>query len=219
MSDMRKDSWKEKQAWATLVGTRAAEALAQRNITAKFVATNEEAVEEARKFLTPGAKVGYGDSASLYESGILAMIKGGEYNVLEWDRPNTSYDEMKRIWREGFTADVFFTGVNAMTDSGIIVNLDSTGNRIAPVFFGPDKVVLLVGINKIVPTLEDAMARAHQASVINNIRWEMKTPCVKTGRCMDCQGKSRICAYTQIIETNGIPGRINVIIVGQSLGY
>lgn len=180
---------------------------------------HEEAVEEARRFLTPGAKVGHGDSASLYESGILALIKSGEYSALEWDRPDTPYDEMKRIWREGLSADVFFSGVNAMTDSGIIVNLDSTGNRTAPIFFGPDKIVLIVGVNKIVPSFEDALARAHQAFVINNIRWEMKTPCAKTGRCMDCQGKSRVCAYTQIIENNVTPGRINAIIVGQSLGY
>lgn len=221
MSDYRKESWREKQAWARIVGERAVAALANRNITGHYVATNEEAVAVARELLTPGCKVAYGDSASLYESGILALIKSGEYHVEEWDAPGVKYEEMRQFWLNGFTADVFFSGVNAMTDDGIIVNLDSTGNRIAPIFFGPQKVVLLAGINKLVPDLDAAFARAHQASAINNIKYaeSMKTPCVQTGRCMNCQGRYRGCAYTQVIENNIFPGRMHVIIVGQSLGY
>jgi L-lactate utilization protein LutB len=221
MSDFRKESWREKQTWARIVGERAVAALANRNITGHYVETNEEAVAVAKELLTPGCKVAYGDSASLYESGILAMIKSGEYHVEEWDTPDATLETMIPLFLNGFTADVFFSGVNAMTDDGIIVNMCSTGNRIAPIFFGPKKVVLLAGINKLVPDLDAAFARAHQGSVINNIKYAetMKTPCVQTGRCSNCQGRHRGCAYTQIIENNIYPGRIHVIIVGQSLGY
>lgn len=219
MSSIRTESWREKQALARLVGERAVTGLARRNITAEYVATSADAVMAAKARLTDGCKVAYGDSASLYESGILALIKSGAYAVAEWDRPGLSAEETHRLWVDGFCSDVFFSGVNALTDDGVIVNLDSTGNRIAPIFFGPRKVVLLAGINKLVRTRDEAFARAHQASVVNNIRWQMKSPCVQTGRCVDCQGPSRICAYTQIIENNVVPGRIHVIIVGESLGY
>jgi L-lactate utilization protein LutB len=219
LSEYRTESWREKQAYAELRAKGVMEALQKRGITAHYAATLADAQSAAAGYLFVGAKVAYGDSASLYESGILALIKQGKYSVCEWDKPGTSGEEMKRIWREGFSADVYFSGVNALTEDGIIVNMDSTGNRTAPIFFGPDKVVLLAGINKLVKGLPEAFARAHEASVINNIKWQCETPCVKTGRCMNCQPPGRICAYTQIIENNIYSGRINVILVGQSLGY
>jgi hypothetical protein len=117
-------------------------------------------------------------------------------------------------------ADVMIASSNAITLDGKLVNLDGMGNRVAAMIFGPKKVILVVGVNKIVPDLDSAMARVkHYSAPVNSIRLGLKNPCVETGLCADCKSPQRICNMWSIIEGHMIKDRIHVKLVGEDLGY
>ena len=131
--------------------------------------------------------------------------------------------------KESFFADVFVTGTNAITLDGKLVNIDGYGNRVAAMIYGPAKVILVIGTNKIVKNVDEALERIHQyAAPINAKRHYLKhhdqnfidLPCIKTGGCVDCRHEWRICNYTTIIEgaVSRHQGRINVVLVGEELG-
>ena len=131
-----------------------------------------------------------------------------------------SPEESLELRRKGMTADVMIASSNAVTLDGRLVNLDGMGNRVAAMIFGPKKVILVVGMNKVAPDLESAMARVRNyAGPINAIRLGINTPCVTTGLCSDCKSPQRICNMWSIIEGHMIKGRIHVKLVGESLGY
>ena len=120
----------------------------------------------------------------------------------------------------GFDADIMITSTNAITLDGKLVNLDGLGNRVAAMIFGPQKVILVVGMNKVVPDLESAMARVkHYSAPVNAVRMNIKTPCAESGICSDCKTPARFCNIWSIIEGQRIKGRIHVKLVGEDLGY
>jgi hypothetical protein len=122
--------------------------------------------------------------------------------------------------RKGMSADVVIASTNAITLDGKLVNLDAMGNRVAAMIFGPKKVILVVGMNKVAPDLDSAMARVkHYAAPVNNIRLGLKNPCVETGLCADCSTPQRICNMWGIIEGHMIKDRVHVKLVGENLGY
>lgn len=122
--------------------------------------------------------------------------------------------------RKGMAADVMIASSNTITLDGRFVNLDGIGNRVAAMAFGPKKVILVVGMNKVVPDLESAMARVKNYSgPVNAIRLKLNTPCVETGICTDCGSAQRICNMRSIIEGHMIKNRIHIKLVGESLGY
>ena len=132
----------------------------------------------------------------------------------------TLREEGLELRRQGLTADVMVASTNAITLDGRLVNLDGMGNRVAAMAFGPKKVILVVGMNKVAPDLESAVARVkNYAAPINNIRYGLKNPCVETGLCSDCRSPQRICNMWSTIEGHMIEGRIHVKLVGESLGY
>ena len=134
--------------------------------------------------------------------------------------PGLSPEEaMERRWK-GLTADVMITSSNAITMDGKLVNLDGMGNRVAAMTFGPKKVILVVGMNKVAPDLDSAMARVkHYAAPVNAKRLNLNNPCVETGLCADCKSPQRICNMWSIIEGHMIKGRIHVKLIGENLGY
>jgi hypothetical protein len=143
-----------------------------------------------------------------------------EVKLIDPYSPGILPEEVLALRRQGMTADYMITSSNAITLDGKLVNLDGMGNRVAAMTFGPNKVILLVGMNKVTPDLESAMARVkHYAAPVNNIRLGLKNPCLETGLCSDCKSPNRICNMWSIIEGHMIEKRIHVKLIGEFLGY
>lgn len=170
-----------------------------------------------------GSKIAVGGSVTLNETGILAdVIRDPKYNFI--DRYNAgSFDGMIECYREGLTSDVFVTSVNAVTKEGQLVCIDCTGNRVSSLIFGPKKVIVVVGVNKIVDTLEDGIKRCRKVAPLNARRIPHEgTPCFEDGVCRRalCNMKARVCNSIGIVDgCHYFPGRITVIVVPEVLGY
>ena len=132
----------------------------------------------------------------------------------------TLRDEAQRIYREAFSADYYLSSVNAISEDGVIVNIDGNGNRVAAITFGPKKVILVVGLNKVTQDVESALARARStASPINAARFDIKTPCRADGTCHNCNSPESICNYIHFMRNSHPAGRHTVVLVGEDLGY
>lgn len=211
--------------------------LQKKNINAQYVATRAKALSAVLEMIPEGTKVVRADSVSVDQVGIIPALKNRNRNTLvdpfEREADGSLVPEVQenrwKMWREAFSADVFLTGTNAITLDGKLVNIDGMGNRVAPIIFGPEKVILVIGANKIVKDLNEAIDRIHNVCApINAKRHALKhhrpefgeLPCAKTGRCVDCGHDWRICRATVIIEGAMVvvKGRINVVLVGEELG-
>jgi len=210
--------------------------LQQMNINANYAPTREKALATVMGMIPEGTKVVRGDSISVDQVGIIDEIKKRNRNEVidPFERDANGLTVLKgkdryKTQREAFLADVFITGANAITLDGKVVSTDAVGNRVAPVIFGPEKVILVIGANKIVSDLESALRRVREiAAPINAKRHALKhhvpefgkLPCAVTGICADCNNEWRICRYTIIIEGSMLSNkdRINVVLVGEELG-
>jgi L-lactate utilization protein LutB len=164
--------------------------------------------------------VSWGDSLTLYATGILPYFREkSEIKLIETFGEKISRDKSMERRREAILTDLFFTGTNAVIESGMLVNLDMIGNRVGGITFGPKFVVIVVGRNKIVSNLEEAMNRIKNiAAPANAIRHAKNTPCVKTSYCMDCKSPDRICNIWTIHEKSHPKGRIKIILINRDLG-
>jgi len=215
---------------------RVVAALQKVNINAMYAPNKARALAAILDMIPEGARVARGDSMSVDQVGVLEELKKRNRNEIldPFERDAAGYTILKgkeryNAQRMAFLADVFITGANAVTLDGKIVSTDAVGNRVAPVLFGPEKVILVIGTNKIVNDLESARQRIREvAAPINAKRHALKhhitefgkLPCVVTGFCTDCNSDWRICRYTVIIEGSMITqkDRINVVLVGEDLG-
>jgi L-lactate utilization protein LutB len=195
-------------------------ALARNGIDAYVVKTSAEARKKALSLLRKGATVGIGGSRSAEEIGLLDALRRGNYNLFDQYADRLSEKDSLTARKQGTHADYFVSGTNAVTETGKLVNIDGLGNRLAAFCFGPEKVIIVVGRNKIVSDVEAAIDRVRNvAAPINAIRFGLSTPCVKTGRCTDCNSPQRICNLTLIIEKQRTKGRMSVILVNEDLGF
>ncbi len=172
-------------------------------------------------FPKTGAKtVSWGDSLSVYATGILDVMKQNpDLHVIETFDNTIPREELIARRRQALRVDLFFTGTNAVTQDGMLVNLDMVGNRVGAITFGPRYVVIVAGRNKVVSDLDAAMARIKNiAAPINAIRHRIKTPCVKTAVCMDCKSPDRICNTWTITEKSYPKGRIKMVLINRDLG-
>lgn len=162
----------------------------------------------------------YGGSVTMKSMGLVEGIEGtGQIEMLIPDDPKMSVEEKYEIRRQALLVDLYVTGTNAVTEDGHLVNLDMYGNRVAAITFGPKKVVVLVGRNKIVPDLETAMYRIKDyVAPTNAMRLDCKTPCAKTSECADCKSSARICNHWTITEKSYPKNRIAVILINEELG-
>jgi len=209
------------QIWNERVARKIIEALQGRRMEGSYAATAQQAGREVLAMIPRGSTVYRCGSMTVTGMGLweeITAIPG--VRVIDPYQPGLSAEEAINLRREGLLADVMVSSVNAVTLDGKLVNLDGMGNRVAAMIFGPRKVILVVGMNKVAADLEAAMARVkHYASPVNAIRLNRDTPCVKTGLCADCRSAQRICNLWSIIEGHAIPNRIHVKLVGESLGY
>ncbi len=208
--------------WKTRLG-ELAETLESNNFQA-FVAENaadakEIVLEKLIPEISPES-VSWGGSMTFVATGLYdALLGRGGIEVIDAAAKDISMEEKIERRRQALLVDLFFTGTNAVTEAGQLVNLDMIGNRVAAMTFGPKNVVVLVGRNKIVPDLEDAMVRIKDyAGPVNAMRLDMKTPCVKSGRCMDCDSPQRICNTWTISEKSFPKNRVTVILINEDLG-
>ncbi len=210
--------------------------LQKKNINAQYVLTRQEALPIVLEMIPKGVTIARGDSISLEQVGVISELRKRNQNKIidPFERDAEGFfladtEQRQRMYREAFSSDVFLTGTNAITLDGKLVNTDATGNRVSAMIFGPEKVIVVAGVNKIARDVDEALVRIREvAAPINAKRHYLKhhsedfgdLPCVRTGRCVDCNHDWRVCRYTVIIDGTLIreKGRINVVLVGEELG-
>jgi hypothetical protein len=203
-----------------VIGKSACEALKRSGFDARFAQKGEEALAIVASFVKPGMKVGFGGSMTLRAIGAPDKVKALGAEILDHNAPGLDPARKLEILRAQLTCDLFLSGSNAVTLEGDLVNVDGNGNRVAALTFGPRKIVVVVGANKVVRDLDEALARIEtMAAPMNNKRLERPNPCVKSGTCEDCRGETRICRVYQILRRRPSLSDFTVVVVGESLGF
>lgn len=192
----------------------------KRNITGYYCEDKESAVKQVMSLIPEGSEVSWGGSMTLGELGIKEAVKNGNYTVND-PMAETDPDKALEARRRSLLSDVFLASANAVTMDGEIVNIDGTGNRVAAIVFGPKKVILVVGANKLVFDEKDAVDRIkNDACPANCIRLGKKTPCAATGKCGECLSRGNtVCCHTVTTRFSYIDDRLHVVFVNDVLGY
>ena len=215
----RDDVMNVRQMRNEALGKRVVKALESRNMEAYYAGSKEEAVKKALELIPKGSSINMGGSMSIRDVGLYDEVCSGDYEFYDRDAAPTQ-EEKNEIQLKAFTCDWFLGSVNAMSEYGVFVNIDGNANRIAAYAFGPKNVLLIVGMNKIVKTEEDAMHRArNEAAPINAQRFGIDTPCIKNGSCFDCKSPDCICCQILVTRFSKVPGRFKVILVDDNLGF
>lgn len=192
--------------------------LQNRHFEAYYCPNRESALKKALELIPEGASVGWGGAMSCGQIGLLDALRQGEYQVFDRERCETP-EEKEQAMRNGLTADVFLTGANGLSLDGQMVNIDGTGNRVAAIVYGPKKILVVAGMNKVMDTLEEAVRRARTvAAPMNQQRFMLNNPCSVTGTCGDCKSETCICNQILITRHCRPVGRIQFVIVGEDLG-
>ena len=200
---------------------KAVESLERNGFTALYCATPRTAAEYIITNASDSVTVGFGGSMSIVSLGVEQQLREQGKEILNHASPGTSREEKMEIMRQQLTCDLFLSGCNALTLNGELVNIDATGNRVAAMFFGPRKVIVVVGRNKLVDgTPEDAIERVKAwATPPNSKRLNFKTPCASTGFCSDCNSPDRLCRVTTIIDRKPRFTDLHVLVVNADMGF
>ena len=208
----------------------------KRHIQAQYVVNKEAALPKILEMIPEGARVGAAESVTLHQMGIFQVLRqrGKNEVIYPFQRNEDGYlivsrEQADRMMRDVFFSDVFISGTNAITLDGQVVNIDGLGNRVAPMIFGPRKVIIVVSANKIVKDVDAALKRINEiCAPMNSLRHGLQhhdaefldLPCVKTGICVDCRMPQRACNFISIIEgeSHWNSGRMNILIIGENLG-
>ena len=193
--------------------------LKRRNMEAFYCPTAAEAVKKVSELIDDGSSVTWGGSMTIREMGIPQALKDrGTLEVLDRDEV-TDREDVVKIYERAFTADVYLSSANAISEDGVIVNIDGNGNRVAAITWGPKKVIFIIGVNKVAQTVEAALQRARStAAPINSARFDINTPCQVDGVCHNCNSPQSICNYVHFLR-NSPQGKHTVILVGEDFGY
>ena len=194
--------------------------LAKRHFNAYYCTTADEAIEKVLELMPQDSTVTWGGSMTIRDMGLVkAMHESGKYNLLDRDLAATP-QEAGEIYMKAFTADYYLSSANAISEDGVIVNIDGNGNRVAAITFGPKHVIFVIGMNKVCQDVDAALKRARStASPINNMRFpDKKTPCHIDGACHNCNSEDCICNYIHFLR-NSPRGKHTVILVGEDWGY
>ena len=190
--------------------------LESRNMSGYYAADREEALRLALDLIPEGASVTMGGAMSAHEIGLVDALKKGSYRFIDRDE----VEDKRAAMLAAYDADVFLVSANAMTQDGVIVNIDGNSNRVSAIAQGPKKVLFIVGMNKICDDIDGALKRARNvAAPVNAQRFGLQTPCTKTGTCMNCKSPDTICCQFLITRYSRHKGRIHVILVNDTLGF
>lgn len=195
------------------------EALNRNNMKGFFAKNTEDLYHIIDGLMLGAESVTAGGSMTLYETGVIGHLHE-RYGEIFTDRDRVSAEEKAVVMRRAFFMDVYFAGTNAVTENGELYNVDGHGNRVSAMIFGPKKVILVAGYNKIVSSLEEAELRVKNiAAPANAIRLGCGTPCAATGECIDCRSERRICCSRVVLGRQSVKDRINVIFLMDEYGY
>ncbi len=193
--------------------------LNKRQIEGYYCLNRESALKKVLEIIPKGSSIGWGGSMTIVETGVMDVIQNGDYKIINRDNA-TNLEEQRKIYGEICCSDFFLMSTNAITLEGELINVDGRGNRVAFLCFGPQNVLVVTGMNKVVTDVESGLKRARDISAPPNaIRLNRKTPCAVTGKCEDCYSPECMCGQFVITRRSGIPNRIKVILVGEELGY
>ncbi len=199
-----------------LLAQKVIKGLASRNMAGYYADSREAALKQALALIPEGSSVTMGGATSAREIGLVDALKAGSYNFIDRD----NYTDKRAAMLAAYDADVFLSSANAITEDGVMVNIDGNANRVSAIAQGPKKVIFIVGMNKVCSDLDGAMKRARNvAAPINAQRFGLSTPCAKTGACMDCKSPDTICCQFLITRFSKHRDRIHVILVNDSLGF
>ena len=202
-----------------LLAQKVIKGLESRNMQGYYAANKEDALKKALELIPEGSSVTMGGAMSAHEIGLVEAVKSGNYNFIDRDTAKTP-EEKRAAMLAGYDADIFLSSANAMTDDGILVNIDGNSNRVSMIAQGPKKVIFIVGMNKVCDDIDGAMKRARNvAAPINAQRFGLSTPCSKTGLCMNCKSPDTICCQFLITRFSRHKDRIHVILVNDNLGF
>jgi len=199
-----------------LLAQKVIKGLESRNMTGYYAASREEAKELALSLIPEGSTVSMGGAMSAHEIGLVQALKEGNYSFIDRDE----YEDKRKAMLLAYDADVFLSSTNAMTEDGILVNIDGNSNRVSAIAQGPRKVLFIVGMNKVCSDVDGAMKRARNVAAPTNAqRFGISTPCAKTGSCMNCKSPETICCQFLITRYSRHKDRIHVILVNDMLGF
>ena len=199
-----------------LLAQKVIKGLESRNMSGYYAADREEALRIALDLIPEKSEISMGGATSAREIGLVAALKEGNYDFIDRD----AYEDGRAAMLKSYDADFFLAGANAMTEDGVIVNIDGNANRVSAIAQGPKKVLFIVGMNKICADVDAAMKRARNvAAPINAQRFNLSTPCAKTGSCLNCKSPDTICCQFLITRYSRHNDRIHVILVNDTLGF
>ena len=200
----------------TLLAQKVIKGLESRNMSGYYAADKEEALKKALELIPEGSSIAMGGCMSAREIGLTDAVKSGKYDFIDRDKA----EDKRAAMLASYDADIFLSSANAITEDGIMVNIDGNSNRVSAIAQGPKKVVFIVGMNKVCNDLDSAMKRARNvAAPINAQRFGLSTPCSETGACFDCKSPDTICCQFLITRYSRHEGRIHVILVNDNLGF
>ena len=207
---------KKKKKRNALLSAKVIKGLESRNMTGYYAETKEEALKIALSLIPEGCSVTMGGAMSAHEIGLPQALAAGNYNFIDRDK----IEDKRAAMLAAYDADYFLASANAMTEDGILVNIDGNANRVSAIAQGPKNVLFIIGMNKICIDVDSALKRARNvAAPINAQRFGLDTPCTKTGSCMNCKSPDTICCQFLITRYSKHPGRIKVILVNDFLGF
>lgn len=199
-----------------LLAQKVIKGLASRNVTGYYAADKEEALKLALSLIPEESTVTMGGGMSVLEIGLVKALKEGNYNFIDRDEA----EDRRAAMLMAYNADFYLASSNAITEDGVLVNIDGNANRVSAIAYGPEKVIFIVGMNKVCPDADTAMKRARNvAATINNQRFNGNNPCVRTGACADCKSPDTICCQFLITRYSKHKDRIHVILVNDNLGF
>ncbi len=199
---------------------RTIEKLNENNMNAEFFNTREELLEKIKCMLKSDMNVTVGGSMTLFECGLIELLRESNVNFLDRYKEGLTSDEVRKIYIGAFDSDIYFTSSNAITEDGYLFNVDGRGNRVAAITYGPKKVIVIVGANKIVRDVDEAIYRNKEVSgPANAKRLNRKTPCTISGICNECSSSERICCSYVLTKRQLEKDRVNIFILEENLGY